>query len=247
MAFRIEKTVVAVLIAIVMVEACAAAESAAFPVRHTHLRKGGSGEIRIGESSISFREAGKKRNHSREWAYEDIQQLYVAADLIRLVTYEDVSWKLGKDREYVFDELPEGAAQQIVAALRGRIDERRVVAAMPEVSIHPIWQVRAKLLEGRGGSEGAVLVGDGTIVYNSAERNASRTWHFPQIDNISSSGPFDLTITVFEQGGSSFAGRHDYRFELKTELSEDRYNALWQRLNESRLSSINTQTKENAK
>lgn len=247
MAFRIEKAAGALVVALVMFDTGAAAESVTVPVRHSHLRKGAAGQIRINESSISFGEAGKRRSHSREWAYEDIQQLYVAADRIRIVTYEDVSWKLGKDREYVFEELPEGAAQRILTALRGRIDERRVVAAMPDMSIQPIWQVRAKLLEGRGGSEGAVLVSDRSIVYNSAERNASRTWHFPQIESISSSGPFDLTITVFEQDGSRFLGRRDYRFQLKTQLSEDRYNALWRRLNETRLSSMNTPSKENSK
>lgn len=179
MAFRSEKTIGAVVIALVMLEAGAAAESVTIRVRHTHLRKGGSGEIHIGESAISFQEAGKRRSHSRRWAYDDIQQLYVAADRIRLLTYEDVSWRLGKDREYVFDELPEGAAQRIVAALRGRIDERRVVAAFPDASIQPIWQVNAKLLEGRGGSEGTLLVGSDSIVYNSAERDASRRWHLP--------------------------------------------------------------------
>jgi hypothetical protein len=166
--------------------------------------------------------------------------------VIRILTYEDVAWKLGKDREYQFDQLPEGAAQRTLDAVRGRIDVRRVVAAMPDPSMTPLWQVRAKLLEGRGGSEGTVLVGTDAIVYNSTERDASRTWHLPQIDNISSSGPFDLTITVFEQDGSHFAGRRDYRFQLKTELSDERYNALWRQLNESGLS-MNTHSKENSK
>ena len=247
MAFRIEKAISAVVIALAVLGATADAEPVTIPVRHNHLRKGGVGELRIDQSSMSFRESGKKRSHSREWAFEEIQQLYVAPKVIRLLTYEDVSWKLGKDREYLFDELPEGSAQRVLAALRGRIDERRLVAAFPDPSMEPIWQVRAKLLQGRGGSEGTVLMGSDSIVYKSAEQNASRTWHLSQIHNISSSGPFDLTITVFEQDGSRFAGRRDYRFQLKTEMSEDRYNALWRRLNETRLSLMKTQFKENLK
>lgn len=78
-------------------------------------------------------------------------------------------------------------------------------------------------------------MGEDSIEYKSEERDASRTWPFFQIENVSSSGPFDLTITTFERDGSRFAGRRDFRFQLKVELTEDQYNALWRRLNQSRL------------
>jgi hypothetical protein len=246
MAFRIEKAIGACVIALLMLGATAAAEQNTIAVRHKHVRKGGAGQLHVRDSSLSFQEAGKKQSHSREWTFEDIQQLYIAPNIIRVLTYEDVSWKLGKDREYEFDHLPEGAAQRVLSDLRGRIDDRRVVVAIPDLSLKPLWQVKAKLVEGRGGSEGVVLVGQDSIVYNSAERGASRTWRFRQIDNISSSGPFDLTITTFERSGSRFAGRRDFRFQLKAELSEERYTALWRGLNEISLleSAITRQLKE---
>jgi hypothetical protein len=245
MAFRSQKAIGAFVV-LLFCDIAGEAEQVTIPVRHPHLRKGALGEIRIGESSISFREAGKKQKHSREWGYGEIQQLYVAPASLRILTYEDAGWKLGSDREYEFDQLPEGAAQRVLNAVRGRIDERRLVAAVPEFPINPTWQVKAKHLKGRSGSDGAVLVSEDSIVYRSEERNASRTWHFRQIENIGSSGPFDLTVTTFERDGSRFAGRRDYRFQLKEELTEDRYNTLWRRLNESRLTqSMSTHTKEN--
>ncbi|MEO8127415.1 MAG: hypothetical protein ABJF23_24630 [Bryobacteraceae bacterium] len=245
MAFRSQKTIGALVILLVCVS-LANGEQITIPVRHRHLRQGTMGEIRVGESAISFQEGGKKPKHSREWAYEDIQQLLIAADSLRILTYEDVDWQLGRDRRYEFDQLPEGAAQKVLDAIRGHIDERRLVAALPDHSIIPLWQVKAKLVDGRGGSEGIVLVGVDSIVYNSEERNASRTWHFAQIENISSSGPFDLTITTFERDGSRFADRRDFRFQLKTELLEERYNTLWRRLSKSRLthSLMSTEVKE---
>lgn len=245
MAFRSQKTIGAFVV--LLCGSVAVAEQVTLAVRHPHLRKGGLGEIQIGESSISFRESGKKQKHSREWAYGDIQQLYVSPTALRILTYEDVRWKLGSDREYEFDRLAEGAARRVLNALEGRIDERKLVVAIPDSQIKPIWQIKAKLLEGRGGSEGVVLVGETSIVYRSEEPNASRTWHLAQVENISSSGPFDLTITTSELDGSRFASRRDFRFQLKTELAEDRYNALWRRLNVSRLTptSMNTETKEN--
>ncbi len=246
MAFRSQKAIGAFVV-ILLFETGAAAEGLKISVRHPHLRNGGTGEIRIGESSILFRETGKKQKHSREWAYEEIQQLYVGPTSLRFPTYEVVACKLGSDREYEFDRLPEGAAQQILKAVREHIDERRLVAALSDSSVNPIWRVKAKLLHRWGGSDGVVLVGEDTIVYQTDERNGSRTWDFSQIENVSSSGPFDLTITTFERDGSRFADRRDFRFQLKSGLSEDRYNALWRRLNESRLSQslMNTQSKEN--
>lgn len=241
MAFRSQKTTGAFLILLFTVTARG---EMTIPLRHVHLRKGGAGEIRISEASIAFREAGKKQKHSREWAYDDIQQFWIAPNSIRILTYEDVMWKLGSDREYEFDQLPNGAAARLLNAVRPQIDERRLVSVIPAAVINPVWQVKAKLLEGRGGPEGIVLVGDESIVFKSDKRNASRTWQFGQIDNVSSSGPFDLTITTSEKDRARFSGRRDFRFQLKAALDEKRYNALWRRLNESRLSS-NMQAKEN--
>ena len=234
MAFRSQKAIGAFVV-LVSCGIVAPAEQLTIPVRHPHLRKGGTGEIRIGESSIAFREKGKKQKHSREWAFDEIQQLYLGSNSLRILTYEDVRWKLGSDREIEFDQLPEGAAQRIRYAVRGVMDERRLVAALPDPQIKPAWQVKVKLLEGRSGSEGVVLVGNDSIVYKSEEPNVSRTWNFTQIENVSSSGPFDLTITTFERDGSRFAGRRDYSFQLKTELPQERYNTLWRELNKSQL------------
>ena len=216
-------------------------------VRHAHLRKGGLGEIRISESGISFREVGKKQKHSREFPYDEIQQLWLGPTSFRILTYEDMAWKLGRDREYEFDELPDGAAALILDAVRPHVDERRLVAAIPDPVTKPIWQANAKLLIGRGGPSGVLLVGDYSIVFSTEKEDASRTWHFGQIDNISSAGPFDLTITTFEQDRGRFAGHRDFCFQLKDALTEQRYNALWRRLNESRLpaSSMNSRSKEN--
>lgn len=245
MAFRNQKAIGAFVV-ILLCEA-GAADGVSVSVRHPHIRKGGFGEIRIGESSIAFREAGKKQKHSRTWAFDEVQQLFVSPNTLRILTYEDVAWKFGSDREYEFDRLPQGAAQQILGAVRQHIDERRLVAAFPDSSVKPTWQVKAKLLEGRGGPEGVVLVGEDSIVYQTGERNVSRTWSLGQIENISSSGPFDLTITTFERDSLRFNSRRDFRFQLKAGLTEDRYNALWRRLNEFRLlrSSMNSQSKEN--
>ena len=236
MALRSQTTTVA-LLSLLTVTAGSAADPLTFAARHRHLRKGGMGEMRITDSSVSFREAGKKKEHAWEWKYEDIQELFLSAGSLRVRTYADDSWKLGRDREYEFDTLPEGIVLAASDFLRPRMEPRRFIVAMGDSSIQPLWQVKAKLREGFGGSEGVVLVSQDMIVYKSEEPDASRSWRIDDIDNISSSGPFDLTITTFELDKSRYGDRREFRFQLKESLSQSRYNALWLRLNQSRIKS----------
>jgi hypothetical protein len=233
MAFRIKTTTAAIGL-MTMLAGFAAAHDLSFAVRHRHLRKGGPGELRFTESSVIFRESGKHQNHSREWKYQDIQQLWLAPADLRIRTYEDVGWKLGMDRSYEFDHLPKDVATRLYSLLRGRMDQR-FVAALPDPNIQPLWQVPAKQLSRLGGSEGVVLIGSNAIVYNSDETDASRTWRFQDIDNISSAGPFNLSVTTFELDNGSHGGRRTFRFQLKKPLPESQYNSLWQRLNQAAL------------
>jgi hypothetical protein len=68
-------------------------------------------------------------------------------------------------------------------------------------------------------------IGEDRIVFKTAQKDDSRTWRLRDIENISSSGPFDLTITTLEK---------PYRFQLKQMLSEARYNELWRKLNDTK-------------
>src|SRR5262245_33931248 len=85
----------------------AAAEPVAVRFRHQHWRRGTVGVLRVAEEAIVFEEAGKHKDHSREWRFDEIQQLTLSPNRLRILTYEDRSWQLGRDREFVFDNLPE--------------------------------------------------------------------------------------------------------------------------------------------
>jgi hypothetical protein len=62
----------------------------------------------------------------------------------------------------------------------------------------------------------------------------SRTWRTKDIDMVSRSGPFDLTITTFELDGSNYAGHKDFHFALKRPLAEAEYDSLWRGVNQSK-------------
>jgi len=72
------------------------------------------------------------------------------------------------------------------------------------------------------------------IVYKSTRKGESRAWRYRDIDNIGSSGPFQLTITSFERARMQYGSRKDFEFQLKQPLEEARYNDLWLRLNRSK-------------
>ena len=78
------------------------------------------------------------------------------------------------------------------------------------------------------------MVGSGRVIFRADLPQQSRTWRITDIDNVSSSGPFDLTITTFERATTSYASHKDFHFALKRPISEADYNALWTKVNQSK-------------
>jgi hypothetical protein len=64
----------------------------------------------------------------------------------------------------------------------------------------------------------------------TARKGASRAWRYGDIDNIGTSGPFELTLTTFERALEHFGNRKDFNFQLKEPLDERKYDGLWRRL-----------------
>lgn len=186
----------------------------------------GHGVLRITDSYISFED----KKHSHEWKYSDIQQLSLSPERMRLLTYEDQRWKLGRDRAYVFDHLPPQMAEQLYPFLPSMLDQR-FIAELSSSAVQPLWQSDVKLQRGRGGSQGTLVVGESVIVYQTKSSGQSRTWRYQDIDNLSSSGPFELTLMTFERSGWNRGTPSEFRFQLKVFLPESRYNELWRRLN----------------
>jgi hypothetical protein len=188
------------------------AQGAQFAVRHEHLRKGCAGVMTVDENSVRFTGA---RKHAWRWKYEDIRELRLAPESIHILTYKDGKLRLGEDREYNFTgTIPAG---ELYALLRERMDQR-FVAALGVVSGAVWFSLPVKHLRPSVGSEGTLAFGANAIVYSTPVKDESRTWRYPDIQNIGSSGPFQLTITTLEKG---------FNFQLKQPITEARYNQLW--------------------
>jgi len=238
MEFRAKKGIIAFVGGLLL-------STAAFAQTFQYLaRKGGGlttlpirGILTINQTGISFQETtedGKAPKHpeSLHFNYPDIQQLKISRKSLSVLTYKDSKWKLGADREYEFDLVSKTTFEKSYAFLNTRLDQRLVA----EFAVHPrvLWELPVKHLRRFGGDEGVLQVGTDAIVYSSHDEDASRTWRFRDIDNISSSGPFQLTITTFEKAKLDYGSRKQFNFQLKQRLEEARYEELWLRLNASK-------------
>ncbi len=226
MAFRVKKAIAGFLI----FGSLAAAETQSVEVRHRHLHGGADGTLSISADSVAFVEKSKKGKDRVELKFADIQQLALSSESLRILTYQDRKWQLGRDREFDFDRFPAGFADRVRPVLEHELG-RRFVAEMDDANLAPVWEVRVKLRHGLGGSEGVLAIAADRIVYRSKTAGESRNWRFEDIDTITSGGPYDLSVTTIERSGWRHAGPAEFRFQLKEELKESRYNELWRRLN----------------
>jgi len=233
MAFRIEKrTGIVALLALAIAPALLAQKELRFEVRHDHLWKNGPGTLVINERGVSFQELTKKQQarHAFELNYQDIQELKLTDGKLTLVTYQDRKWRLGLDKEYEFTLTPGHSFSGAYTLLKDRLDQR-FVAAVADEQTQPLWEIPVKLLGLVTGSEGVLQVGADRIVYKTARKGQSRTWRYGDIENISTSGPFQLTLTTYERAKSHYGNLKGFNFQLKQALEEERFNLLWRRLN----------------
>jgi hypothetical protein len=185
-----------------------------FPVRHEHLYRWCNGTLTVDERGVSF--AGGK-THRWKWRYEDIQEVRLSPGEIYVLSYRDSKLRLGKDTGYEFrGKVP---AQALYPVLERHLGQKLVARVAEGAAGGPVFEV--KHLGRIAGSEGTLEFGEDAVVYHTAAKRDSRTWQYADIRNISSSGPFQLTLTSNEK---------DFNFQLKEPITEATYNELWLRI-----------------
>jgi hypothetical protein len=249
MAFRTEKrTGILAVLALSIAPALFAQKELRFEVRHDHWRKYGVGSLTVSDRGIAFQELtkNKKVRHAGQWDYRDIQELKLSADKLTLVTYKDRKWLLGVDKEYEFTLTKGQSFSEVYALLKDRLDQR-FVAAVADEQIQPLWEIPVKLLGRVVGSDGVLQVGPDRIVYKTAKKGQSRTWRYSDIENISNSGPFQLTLTTYERAKTHYGNLKGFNFQLKQALDEKRFNLVWRRINQTKGLELLTSAQEKEK
>ena len=204
------------MLAVVLLSSAAQAEEIRFEMRHEHLHKGCHGALTVDAQGISYRGA---KTHDWHWSYQDIQELKLGPRSIHILTYQDRSYDFRGD-----------VPAAVYALWKNRLDQR-FVAEIAEQHVQPEWRIPAKHLTRMAGSQGVIEICRDRIVFKSDREGDSRTWRFSDIENISSSGPFQLTITTFERARFHYGDRKGFNFQLKEALSEARYDDLWRKIN----------------
>jgi hypothetical protein len=228
MEFRFEKAALCLMLALPL-----AAQD--FAAKHQHAKGYCQGMVQITPDGVSYaaftsephpnKKAGKP--HKWTWKFQDIQQLEISPDSLHVLTYEDRKWMIGADRDMLFT----GDFTRAYFRLRDRMDQRLVVRFADE-QVQPLWTIPVKQLGRIKGTEGELLVGPDRVVYKTAAKDASRTWRYTDIENISTSGPFQLTVTTFEKAKLHYGNFKGFNFQLKQALKEEQYDNLWRRLNQ---------------
>lgn len=215
---------------------------------HDHSRifktKVSEGVLTINDQGVGYQQVipeGKRKKNPKKppklvsfrFDYQDIQELWVSPDKLVLVTYKDRKWLLGIDKEFEFF-LPKGKSfEDAFAVLKDKLD-RRFVAAMADPQPNALWALPVKLLGTIKGSEGLLQVGPDRIVYKTDSPRQSRTWRYQDIENVSTSDRYQLTLTTYERAKTHYGNMKGFNFQLKQPLDEKRFDSLWKRLNQDK-------------
>jgi hypothetical protein len=216
-----------------------------FDVRHERALRDHPGSLTIDNAGISYHQVLTEKQQRKQkekpskkapelesvrFDYQDIQQLRLSTDKLVLVTYKDRKWLLGIDKEYEFLIVGGRSFAEAYSMLKDRLDQR-FVAALADPQAPVLWELPVKLQGRLQGSEGVLQVGSDHIAYRTDRRGEARTWRYGDIENISSAGPFQLTITTYERAKTHYGSLRGFNFQLKQRLDEKRYQLLWKRLN----------------
>lgn len=219
-----------------------AAEELRFDVRHERALRDHPGVLIVDGEGVTYQQVLTPKQEKRKkqpqlervrFAYQDIQQLWIAPDKLVLVTYQDRKWFLGVDKEFEFFARGPAAFEKAYAMLQQKLDER-LVAALADPQPDLLWEIPAKLTGAFYGSEGVLQVGPDRVVYKTGKPRHSRTWRYQDIENISTSGPFEFTLTSFERAKLHYGSRKSFQFQLKRRLDQRHYELLWRRLNQDK-------------
>ncbi len=184
------------------------------------------GTLRVGPSNVCFtpKEDGET---PRCWKYEDIQYLdRVRPTELMLLTYEDVAWKLGRDRSYRFELLSGELSDQLFERMIEDVGKPATDRVVQEISAAQ-REIPVKHLKPLGGSEGSIHISAERIVYLTDAQEQSRKWSLGrEVASVWSSDPYRLEIHVFEGNAGAFRQPKVYKFALKRPLDAELYRRL---------------------
>ena len=198
-------------------------------VKKDHLFGSSKGTLVFDAEGVEYWTADK--DDARRWSYPDVKQIQILAPRrIAVLTYEDQGrLKLGADRTFRFEVVEGTVLPELVAFLLDRISQPVVTAVMPPMSsTPPLYRVLVKYERGGRGSDGTLLLHEDRLVYLTEAEGHARYWRLADIFAVLQLDRYRLEVLAYEGGGGE---TRRFTFQIKTELPEGFYEALWVRVN----------------
>lgn len=201
-----------------------------FPVKHDHFWGAGSGDLTIDQEGITYT-SEKDNDHNTRWSYTDMQEVKIESpQKIYIRTYEDVWWKLNRDRTFEFELVEREINPEVVNFLRERLPTR-VVSAVFTRPDNVAYMLLAKHKHSLGGGcEGQLLFTEGGIYYTTPDSEHSRFWPIEDIESFGRMSRSSFRITVREHSPSGSI--RNFQFQLKQRMDKETYKLLWRKIYE---------------
>ncbi len=216
-----------ILIMMVLFSSWGFSQSYTFKVRHDHDPWGKClGEMTVSPSGIEFKSDNEE--HSFNWEWLDIQSVdRKSVSEFTLLSYRDQKWMIGRDRPFNFTVIEgQGLTDEVFNLISAKL-KTPVVDRVPSRIEKVLYDVPVKHLHTFGGCEGILRFGTEMIVFESENKEDSRSWRRnSELVSIWSAGKFDLDIIAREREGGDLSRERRFRFQLKEPLDEEFYFRL---------------------
>lgn len=226
--FRQPLMIAAIAILLLPSPGTAAAPPFELSVKKDHVFGASRGTLVVGPAGIEYRTTDK--DDVRSWTYEDIKQLQILSPTrIRVLTYEDQGkLRLGADRAFLFEVVGGTVSSELVTFLLDRTSRSVVTAVMPGIEGEPLFRASVKHQRQGQGSEGSLVLYDTRLVYLTERVGESRYWRFTDVYSVLRLDRYRLELRAYEGGSGD---TRSFVYELKSDLPDDFYDALWARVN----------------
>jgi hypothetical protein len=120
----------AVIILVTALLLAVTAQAQTFQAQHDHAWRSCKGKLVFDDRTVAY--ISDKKEHSRTWKYEDIQQLAILPDRISILTYDSKKMALGADQVFNFKLLSGKPGDQFRQKMTAKLSRPLVSGIVPE-------------------------------------------------------------------------------------------------------------------
>jgi hypothetical protein len=199
-----------------------------FQVEHDHFWRSCKGTLVFGAATVEY--ITEKKENSRVWKYEDIQQLAIAPGRISVLTYDTRKVEFGADQAFNFKLLSGALSDRFRQEVEKKLARPLVSSIVPE-QIQVKFSIPARHRLFLDDSQGILEFGEEEVVYRSSRPRDSWIWRYDEVLSIGSTGPFQLRLGAIQKTGGEYGEEKNYVFDLKRRLASEEYDFIWGKIN----------------